>query len=97
MWHRREVTQDGSMDSGGFHHSAVAVGLSLLWAGAPGWLGEGRRRCRGAWSRPALKCPETCLLSSRFHLHVQRWLTTYQKMLCIKNHTIILGVETTVA
>ena len=40
MWHRREVTQDGSMDSGGFHHSAVAVGLSLLWAGAPGWLGD---------------------------------------------------------
>lgn len=46
---------------------------------------------------PALKCPETCLLSSRFHLHIQRWLTTYQKMLCIKNHTIILGVETTIA
>lgn len=46
---------------------------------------------------PVLKCHEACLLSSRFHLHVQRWLTTYQKMLCIKNHTIILGVETTVA
>ena len=46
---------------------------------------------------PALKCHEAYLLSSRFHLHLQRWLTTYQKMLCIKNHTIILGVETTVA